>query len=52
MPKLWNPKKGYVAMTNNKFAEDGFDQRASLHEITNGRSARINKLITDQIAKN
>ena len=38
-------------MTNNKFAEDGFDQRSSLHEITNGRAYRLEKLITSKIAK-
>jgi len=31
LPKLFDPKKGYVALCNNKFAEDGFDGRASLH---------------------
>lgn len=28
MPKLRNPKKGYVTMANNKFAEDSFDTEA------------------------
>lgn len=31
MPKLLNPKRGYIAMTNNKFASDHFDLRGSLH---------------------
>lgn len=43
-PLLFDPKKGYVAMCNNKFAEDGFDGRASLHEITTGRAYRLNKI--------
>jgi hypothetical protein len=31
MPKLRNPKKGFVSMANNKFAEDSFDSRSSIH---------------------
>jgi hypothetical protein len=31
MPKLRNPKKGYISMANNKFAEDSFDSRSSIH---------------------
>lgn len=41
MPKLRNPKKGYVSMANNKFAEDSFDTRSSIHEVSTGRSYRI-----------
>ena len=31
LPQLRNPKKGYVAMCNNKFAEDSFVERSSIH---------------------
>jgi hypothetical protein len=41
MPKLFNPTRGYVAMTNNKFASDNFDLRGSLHQISNGRASRL-----------
>ena len=32
-------------MANNKFAHDGFDFRASLHEQSTGRSYRLQKII-------
>ncbi len=41
MPKLRNPKKGYAAMANNKFAEDSHESRSSIHELTTGRSYRL-----------
>jgi hypothetical protein len=46
MPKLRNPSKGYVSMANNKFAEDSFDTRSSIHELSTGRSYRLEKIIT------
>ncbi len=49
MPKLRNPKKGYVSMANNKFAEDSYDSRSSIHELSTGRSYRLQKLITEKI---
>lgn len=30
-PSVTNPKKGYAAMCNNKFAPDQYKYRASLH---------------------
>ena len=30
-PYLINPKKGYVFMANNKYAQDSLDDRSSLH---------------------
>ena len=50
-PHLTNPKKGYVCMANNKFAEDSFVDRCSIHEISTGRSYRLEKIITDKIKK-
>lgn len=44
-PKLINPVKGYVAMANNKFAEDSFDLRGSIHEQSTGRAYRLKKII-------
>lgn len=49
-PQVRNPKKGYLAMCNNKFAPDQFAHRGSLHEITTGRAYRLEKIITDKIA--
>ena len=46
---LKNPKKGYIAMANNKIVEDGFEWRFSIHQQTTARSYRIQKMITDQI---
>lgn len=40
-PYLYNPKKGYIAMCNNRFASDHFDLRSSLHEIVTGRAYRL-----------
>lgn len=48
-PQVRNPKKGYLAMCNNKFAPDQFTHRGSLHEITTGRAFRLEKIITDKI---
>lgn len=31
LPILMNPERGYITMTNNKFASDNFDLRGSLH---------------------
>lgn len=45
-PRLVNPKKGYVAMCNNRFASDHFELRSSLHEIVTGRSYRLHNIIT------
>lgn len=36
-------------MANNKFAEDSFDSRTSIHEISTGRSYRIDKILSDKI---
>lgn len=33
-------------MTNNKFASDNYAHRASLHEVSNGRSYRLEELLT------
>lgn len=44
-PKLKNPKKGYVAMCNNKFAPDEYISRGSLHQITTGRAFRLERII-------
>lgn len=44
-----NPERGYVAMTNNKFASDNFDLRGSLHEPSNARALRIDTLLSEQI---
>jgi acyl-homoserine lactone acylase PvdQ len=41
MPILMNPKRGYITMTNNKFASDNFDLRGSIHEPSNARALRI-----------
>jgi acyl-homoserine lactone acylase PvdQ len=30
-PRILNPKKGYLAMCNNKFAPDQYTYRSSLH---------------------
>jgi acyl-homoserine lactone acylase PvdQ len=30
-PTLINPKRGYIAMTNNKFATDNYVHRTNLH---------------------
>lgn len=49
MPKLRNPEKGYLALANNKFAEDSFDTRSSIHELTTGRAYRLEKFITGKI---
>jgi len=49
-PQIRNPKKGYLAMCNNKFAPDQFAHRGSLHEITTGRAYRLERIITDKIA--
>lgn len=49
MPKLRNPKRGYISMANNKFAEDSFDTRSSIHELSTGRSYRLQKIITQKI---
>ena len=38
-------------MANNKFAEDGFEFRSSIHEQVTGRSYRLQKIITDKISK-
>lgn len=52
MPKLRNPERGYISMANNKFAEDSFDSRSSIHEVSTGRSYRIDNLIRQGIANN
>jgi|JI10StandDraft_1071094.scaffolds.fasta_scaffold382808_3 hypothetical protein len=39
-------------MANNKFAEDSFDTRSSIHELSTGRSYRLEKIITDKIKNN
>ncbi len=49
-PSLHNPKKGYLALCNNKFAPDQYTHRGSLHEITTGRAYRLNRIITEKIA--
>ncbi len=49
-PRIENPKKGYMAMCNNKFAPDQFTHRGSLHEITTGRAYRLERIITEKIA--
>lgn len=49
MPKLRNPKRGYVSMANNKFAEDSFSSRTSIHEISTGRSYRLDKILSSKI---
>lgn len=36
-----NPERGYITMTNNKFASDSFDLRGSIHEPSNARALRI-----------
>ena len=38
-------------MANNKFAQDSFDLRASIHEQSTGRSYRLEKIITEKIKK-
>lgn len=43
-PFLINPKKGYVYMANNKYAEDSLDDRSSIHELSTGRSYRLEKI--------
>lgn len=48
-PQVRNPKKGYLAMCNNKFAPDQFTHRGSLHEITTGRAYRLERIITEKI---
>jgi acyl-homoserine lactone acylase PvdQ len=48
-PRIKNPKKGYVAMCNNKYAPDEYTHRGSLHEITTGRAYRLERIITDKI---
>ena len=50
-PKVYNAKKGFVAMCNNKFAQDEFKYRSSLHEITTGRAYRLEKIITQKISE-
>ena len=50
-PKLFNPSKGYASMANNKFAEDSFDLRGSIHEQTTGRAYRLQKIISEKIEK-
>ena len=46
LPLLMNPERGYIAMTNNKFASDHFDLRGSLHEPSNSRALRIDTLLS------
>ena len=50
-PVLLNPKKGYISMANNKFAEDSFVDRCSIHEISTGRSYRLDKFISEMIKR-
>lgn len=38
-------------MANNKFAEDSFDLRGSIHEQTTGRSYRLEKIIQEKLSK-
>jgi acyl-homoserine lactone acylase PvdQ len=45
MPLIMNPKRGYISMTNNKFASDKFDLRGSMHEPSNARALRIETLL-------
>lgn len=49
MPKLRDPKRGYISMANNKFAEDSFASRTSIHEISTGRSYRIDNILKNKI---
>ena len=51
LPELRNPKKGFVSMANNKFAEDSFIERSSIHELSTGRSYRLHQYITEKISK-
>jgi hypothetical protein len=48
---LIDPKRGYVSMCNNRFASDHYQFRSSLHEITTGRSYRLDKVIRERIAE-
>jgi acyl-homoserine lactone acylase PvdQ len=48
-PRLIDPKKGYVAMCNNRFVSDHFEFRSSLHEIVTGRIYRLDKVIKEKI---
>ena len=44
-PELHNPKRGYLAMCNNKFAPDQYIHRGSQSMISSGRSYRLDKII-------
>ena len=44
-----NPEKGYFSMCNNKVASNNYKHGSSLHQLSTGRSAILDKLITDQI---
>lgn len=50
-PLIVNPKKGYVAMTNNKMTSNNYVYQTNMHEISNGRSARLDQIINSKIAK-
>lgn len=50
-PKLFDNKRGYIAMCNNRFVSDHFAHRSSLHEIVTGRSYRLDKIISQRISK-
>ena len=50
-PLIINPKKGYLAMANNKFVSDNFKYGSSVHQLVTGRAFTLNKIIQDKIGK-
>jgi hypothetical protein len=46
-----DPKKGYLALCNNKFASNNYKHRSSIHQLVTGRAFTLNKLISEKISK-
>lgn len=48
---MLDPKKGYFALGNNKFASNNYKHRSSIHQVVTGRSFTIDKFIRSKIEK-